>query len=140
MGVFTIMYNTKVKPKLDMAVADAVKNEVKRTALKLVEASAKQRIYDAYEPKFLSRRYSFMDDYGYDAEANGNVLTITATSALQNLYGGNHTEDLGDIIAEGWDNFNMPFPRPWMDESLQSPGDLAELERALADGMKRQGF
>lgn len=138
MGVFTVMYQTQFAPKLNIAISDALNNEVKECALNIIENSATDRIYNAYAPKFLSRRYSFSSDGGYETSVSGNTLTITATSALQNLYGGNHSEDLGDIVAEGWENFNMPFARPWMDEGVSN--NLQQIETALMNGMKRQGF
>lgn len=138
MGVFTLMYETEIAPKIELAVADAMSNEVRETALRVIEESANERIYQAYSPRFWSRRGNLTVDSGYDTQVDGNTLTITAIDALQNLYGGTHSEDLGDIIAEGWSNFNMPFARPWMDEGVKE--HLSELETALANGMKRQGF
>lgn len=138
MGAFTIEFQSQVLPRLQEAVNNAMGNEVARTALSVIENSANDRIYRAYQPSFVSRRYSFTDDGGYTVEMNGNTLTITATSELQNLYGGNHTEDLGDIIAEGWENFNMPFERPWMDEGVSE--HIQDLETALMNGLHRQGY
>ncbi len=139
MGMFTIMYETEIAPKLDIAISSAMNNEVKAAAIDAIEESANKRIYEAYSPKFYSRRMSFINDDGYlIPPANGNVLTVTATAGLQNLYGGNHSDDLGDVIANGASNFYMPFPRPWMDEGIEE--HLSEIENALMSGMKRQGF
>lgn len=138
MGVFTLMYETEVAPKIEVAIADAMANEVRIAALGIIEDSAEERVYNAYHPEFWSRRWDLVQNEGYTWEASGNTLTITATPSLQNLYGNSHHEDLGDIIADGWSNFNMPFPRPWMDEGIKQ--NLSQLENALADGMKRQGF
>ncbi len=138
MGVFTIEYETVIKPSLNRAIEDALKNEVSKVALSAIEDSAQQRIYNAYSPVFLSRRFSFTSDDGYEWSADGNTLTITATSKLQNLYGGDHAEDLGDIVAEGWENFNMPFARPWMDEGIQEK--MPDIEKALKVGLERNGF
>ena len=138
MGVFTLMYETEIAPQLELAIETAMKTDVKDTAMRIVEESANERIYQAYSPKFWSRRGSFRSDHGYDVEVVGNKLTITATEPLQNLYGNSHHENLGDIIAEGWGNFYMPFPRPWLDEGAEA--HLAELENALAVGMMKQGF
>lgn len=138
MGEFTIEYETHIVPAMEEAISSALKNEVKEAALDALKESGNKRIYQAYTPKFWSRRGSFRSDWGYDTSVTGTTLTITATAPLQNLYGDSHSEDLGDIIAEGWENFNMPFERPWMDEGIDE--HLAELEDALAVGMKRQGF
>jgi len=138
MGVFAIEYETNIVPVLEAAVTDALEHEVKEAALRIIEESGNERIYQAYSPKFWSRRGSFRTDWGYDSSVSGKTLTITATAPLQNLYGDSHSEDLGEIIAEGWGNFHMPFPRPWMDEGLEE--HISELEDALASGMRRQGF
>ena len=138
MGAFTIMYDTEIKEKIDEAIKDAMGNEVQRTALNIIEESATKRIYQAYSPKFVSRRGSESADNGYLCEPEGNSLTITSIEGMQNLYGGDKAADLGDAIAEGWSNYYMPFPRPWMEEDISQR--LSELENALAAGMQRQGF
>lgn len=138
MGAFTLEYKTVIRPNLEAAMEDALRNEVKDAALYAIKDSAITQVYMAYKPKFFSRRYSLVDDDSYKCEANGNTLTITYTGELQNLWGNTHHEDLGDIIAQGWDSFHMPFERPWMDEGIQ--GGLTAIENALAAGMQRQGF
>lgn len=138
MGVFTVEYETNVLPNIESAVENALANEVERAALNAIEESATKLIYQAYSPKFWSRRGLESIDAGYEFEASGKSLTITSIAPLQNLYGDSHSEDLGDIIAEGWDNFNMPSARPWMDEGIEEHFD--EIENALANGMKRQGY
>jgi len=138
MGAFTIMYDTEIKEKLDEAISNAMENEVQRTALNIIEESATKRIYQAYSPKFVSRRGLESVDAGYECEPSGNSLTITSIAPMQNLYGGDKAADLGDAIAEGWGNYNMPFPRPWIEDDISQR--LSELENALAAGMQRQGF
>ena len=138
MGVFTLEYETVIRPNLEAAIEDALRNEVKDAALYAIKDSAITQVYMAYKPKFFSRRYSLVDDDSYKCEANGNTLTITYTGELQNLWGNSHHEDLGDVIAEGWENFNMPFPRPWMDEGIQA--NMPSIEAAIGKGLIRQGF
>lgn len=138
MGAFTLEYETVIRPNLEAAIEDALRNEVKDAALYAIKDSAITQVYMAYKPKFFSRRYSLVDDDSYKCEANGNTLTITYTGELQNLWGNTHHEDLGDVISEGWENFNMPFPRPWMDEGVQ--GNIQSIESALKAGLERQGF
>ena len=142
MGVFTIGYETEIKPKLDEAITDALSREVADAALLAITQSAKERVYDAYsDPKFLSRRESLLNatrDETYSVEAHDNELTITAHPSLQNLFGGDNSGDLGDIIAEGWSNYHMPFPRPWMDEGISE--SIGNIESALKAGLERNGF
>ena len=138
MGAFTLEYETVIRPNLEAAIEDALRNEVKDAALYAIKDSAITQVYMAYKPKFFSRRYSLADDDSYKCEANRNTLTITYTGELQNLWGNTHNEDLGDVIAQGWDNFNMPFPRPWMDEGIQD--NMPSIEAALKRGLERQGF
>lgn len=138
MGTFTLEYETVIRPNLEAAIDDALRNEVKDSALYAIKDSAITQVYMAYKPKFFSRRYSLVDDDSYKCEVNGDTLTITYTGELQNLLGNTHHEDLGDVIAEGWDNFHMPFERPWMDEGVQ--GNIHSIESALKAGLERQGF
>ena len=138
MGAFTLEYETVIRPNLEAAIEDALRNEVKDAALYAIKDSAITQVYMAYKPKFFSRRYSLVDDDSYKCEVQGNKLTITYTGELQNLWGNTHHEDLGDVIAEGWENFNMPFARPWMDEGVQN--NMQSLEAALKAGLERQGF
>lgn len=138
MGVFTFEYETVIRPNIEVAVEDTLRNEVKDAALYAIKDSAITQVYMAYKPKFFSRRYSLVDDDSYKCEAKGNKLTITYTGELQNLWGNSHSEDLGDVIAQGWENFHMPFERPWMDEGINS--NLPQIEAALKAGMTRQGF
>lgn len=138
MGVFTLEYETVMHPRIEQAVQDALQYDVRIAALGVIEDGAEERVYNAYHPKFWSRRWNLVQNKGYEWEVDGNHLKITAVDALQNLYGDSHSEDLGDIIAEGWSNFNMPFERPWMNESIEA--NIGQIESALRTGMERQGF
>ena len=138
MGAFTLEYETVIRPNLEAAIEDALRNEVKDAALYAIKDSAITQVYMAHKPKFFHSRYTLVDDDSYKCEANGNTLTITYTGELQNLWGNTHHEDLGDVIAEGWKNFNMPSPRPWMDEGIQA--NMPSIEAALKAGLERQGF
>lgn len=138
MGIFTLTYETEIKPRLELAISNALENEVKDAALYAIKDSAITQVYMAYKPKFFHRRYSLIDDDSYKCEIEGNRLTITYIGELQNLYGSSHSEDLGDVIAQGWDSFHMPFPRPWMDEGIET--NIPLLENALKSGLERQGF
>jgi len=136
MGVFTIEYQQTIRPVLESAVIDALSKEVKEAALTVLKKSATERIYDAYSPKYSHRRYDInTDDEVYETITTGNQLTITAIPPLQ---GTDYGVALSDVISDGLTNYNMPSPRPWMDEGIEE--NIEELESALARGLHRQGF
>lgn len=134
MGVFTIQFDTVIMPKLEAAITDVLKNEVRDAALNAVEDSADSRIYGAYSSSG-RRRFSAMDDASYSWEVNGDTLKITYVAGFQ---GQNASGDLGDVIASGNSNYHMPFPRPWMDEGVQD--NIAKIESALKAGLESRGF
>lgn len=140
MGVFTIQYETVIKPKLEEAITDVLKNEVREAAIDIIEESAQKRIYEAYpSPKFYSRRFSAERDFSYSWDVGGNHLSIEYTAMPQNLFGGAfYADDLGDIIASGNKAYHMPFPRPWMDEGISE--NIDKLEAALKVGLESRGF
>lgn len=144
MGAFTIEFESNVLPGLKEAIDDALANEVKDAAVKALRESADKRIYsyDASDFFYEHRRYSFSDennDESYISDVADNTLTITAYAPLQQLFGGRkRTEDLGDVIAYGYLNFNQPDERPWMDEGIEE--NIPQIEAALAEGLRRQGY
>lgn len=144
MGVFTIEFETNVLPGLKEAIDDALANEVKDAAVKALRESADKRIYSYVASDFFKehRRFSFSDQYNdesYISEVSDNALTITAYAPLQQLFGGRkRTEDLGDVIAFGYENFYQPHERPWMDEGIEE--NIPQIEAALAEGLRRQGY
>lgn len=133
---FILEYETIIKPQIDAAVEDALKNEVADAALQALHDSAQQRVYDAWTPTIDNRRYSLLDKKGtYNCVVQGNTLTITAQTSFQ---GTQTSDDLGDVIEKGLKNYRMPFPRPWMEEGIQD--NLTAIEAALEVGLTRQGF
>lgn len=134
MGVFTIQYETVIKPKLEEAITDVLKNEVREAALNAIEDSANSRIYDAHDTNGY-RRFSAMDDGSYLWEVNGDTLTIMYVASFQ---GSSANGDLGDVIASGNKAYHMPFPRPWMNEGIDD--DMAKIEAALKAGLESRGF
>lgn len=135
MGVFTLEYETVIKPKIEAAIEDALKDEVSKAAVQALEDSAQQRVYDAWTPVIDTRRYSLLEDSTYDCDVQGNTLTITANTSFQGHQTG---DDLGEVIESGMPNYRMPFPRPWMEQGIQDK--ITSIENALANGMERQGF
>lgn len=135
MNQFILEYETIIKPQIDAAVEDALKNEVSKSAVQALIDSAQQRVYDAWTPVIDTRRYSLLDSNTYDCDVQGNQLTITAQTTFQ---GKQTSDDLGDVIEKGLKNYRMPFPRPWMEDGIQD--NLLKIESALEVGMTRQGF
>lgn len=139
MAVHIIDYETDIRPRLDAAITSTLMNEVKDAAIDAIEESAQKRVYEAYSPKFYSRRFSAERDSSYSWDVGGNHLIITYTAMLQNKFGGSfYTDDLGDIITSGDSRFHMPFARPWMDEGIVD--GMASIENALRIGLESRGF
>lgn len=134
MGVFTIQYETVIKPKLEAAITDTLNDEVLTAAMDALKESADTRIYKAYPVKG-NRRFSATSDNSYLSSVNGNTLTITYESGFQ---GGSASGNLGDVIASGNTAYHMPFPRPWMDEGIQD--NWNKIESALKSGLASRGF
>lgn len=134
MGVFTIQYETDIKPKLEAAITDTLNDEVLTAAMDALKESAETRIYKAYATKG-HRRFSATHDNSYLASTSGYTLTITYEAGFQ---GGDASGDLGDVIAGGDTAYHMPFPRPWMDEGILD--NMDKIESALKSGLASRGF
>lgn len=127
--------------RLDAAISDALGNEVADEARTAVKEAAESVVY-SYEPQFYSRRKEnggLTDDANIKTTVSGNVLTVEDVAGLQNLWGGTHTEPLTPIITAGLPNYNMPYPRPFMDEAAALLKN-GRAEDALLRGLRRQGF
>lgn len=126
---------------LNAAVTDALANEVADEAKTAVKEAAKSVVY-SYTPQFLSRREEnggLIDEANIITTADGDTLTVENVTGLQNLWGGSHTEPLTPVITAGKANYNMPYPRPFMDEAknLLMSG---RAENALRRGLARHGY
>ena len=127
--------------RLDAAVADALGNEVAREAKDCIREAAISEVY-SYTPEFESRRMQdggLIDDNNMLDSVTGTTLTVDNVTPLQNLWGGTHTELLTPIIENGLTNFNMPYPRPFMDKAkdMLLSGRAGD---ALRSGLARQGI
>lgn len=126
---------------LSAAVTDALQNEVADEAKAAVKEAAKGVVY-SYTPQFLSRREEnggLIDEANIIAAVTGDTLTVENVTGLQNLWGGSHTEPLTPIITAGLPNYNMPYPRPFMDEAANLLKN-GRAEDALHRGLRRHGF
>lgn len=147
MGVFTLDYETNIRPGLEMAITDALRNEVSAIVIAQAEASALERVYNAYDPTEYTRRESLLDDDAYTAVANGNELTLYAHVDGNTMQPWPNMGDITDIIATGigyrWKNseiYRTKQPRPWMDEAIEKGLADGTIEAALQAGLNRQGF
>ena len=149
MGVFTIVYETEIVPKLKEAMADAIRTEVASTCVDLIQKSAQENMYNKYTPSGAhpyERRYSYLDDNNYQITIGGewgNELTIS-----EHIKGQGFAENLTEAIESGdkyewvWSNIfiKQPFPRPFFNVAIEEGISDGTIEKALENGLRRQGF
>lgn len=149
MGVFTVVYETEIVPKIKEAIADAIRTEVASTCVDLIQKSAKDNMYKEYTPKGAhpyERRYSYLDDSNYQISIGGewgNELTIS-----EHIRGQGLAENLTEAIESGdkyeWVHSDIfakqPFPRPFFNVAIEEGIANGSIEKALEDGLRRQGF
>ena len=105
---------------LDSYIENALNHEVAEVVRRILTETARELVYDAYTPRFVSRRGDPGGDYDGNThggitdpnsvkiEARGNTLTATDNAGWQQLWGGNiPSERLVDAIASGDRRFNM---------------------------------
>lgn len=127
--------------KLDSAIADALSNEVAQEGKTCIREAALSEVY-SYHPVFESRRMQdggLIDDDNMIDSVSGTTLTIRNETPLQNLWGGTHTELLTPIIEDGLSNYNMPYPRPFMEKAKEMLIN-GRAEEALRRGLARHGI
>lgn len=127
--------------RLDEAIRDALANEVADAAREAIRDAAMSEVY-SYTPGFYSRRMAsggLIDEANIITTVEGNTLTVDNVTGLQNLWGEGDTGLLTPIVEAGLSNYNMPYPRPFMEvaEAALRGGKAAE---ALARGLARQGI
>lgn len=151
--------------KLEKAIENALKNEVAEVVKSALADAAISEVYDAYTPEFLSRRDpehgggdtpdrsgriigrsggGITDTENMHVEAVGNTLTVSDDAPYQQLWGGTRPTRprLAEAIATGDPRFHMEKagPRPFHETAKRKVIDSGEAERALRDGLKRQGY
>lgn len=123
-----------VDDTLTQRVAPAVKNEM--------QVQVHEAVYDAWEPRFNRRRG---DNGGLSDTANitdevtreGDTHVLTVRNMTQTQSPG---YDLTPIVAEGNSKFNMPFPRPFVNETERAVKASSVVDKELAAGLQERGF
>lgn len=133
-------------PKIDDAIEDALKQEVADVVKKAIVDSARKNVYDAYTPIFYSRRNGaggILDPNSVKIEAHGSELVAWDAAEWQQLWGGRIPEiSLAEALASGSERFNFQRagPRPFHEQAKEYLIQSGELERALRQGLARQGY
>lgn len=132
--------------KLEGAIDETMQTTVAEGAKKALEEAAYTEVYDAYSPKFLSRRGSaggIPDQGNMEADYGGMTLTIRDEAPWQQLWGGSVPGGrLAEAIATGDPRYNMgkAGPRPFHQEAERQFAGSGEFERLLAQGLRAHGF
>lgn len=131
---------------LEAAIENALNTEVAEEVRRVIVETAKEKVYDVYEPIFLHRRDGdggILDTRSIEVEAHGTELTAWDISDWQQLWGGIRPDRrLADAIASGDPRFNMQRAgaRPWHDAARERLLQGRDLEDALRRGLERQGY
>ena len=133
---------------LDAAIEDALRNEVAQVVKDALVESARVNVYEAYTPKFESRR----NGHGGIRDPNSIVVEVRGTELIaidtipgvdddmgwQQLKGGSVPSGrLADAIAHGM--YGAP-PRPFHEKAKEELLHSGSLEDALRRGLARQGI
>ena len=129
--------------KLDAAIDSAMQGPVLDGAKEAIQNAAFTYVYSAYQPKFMSRRYSGgiggtdtkVHDYG------DKTLVIRDKTPWQQLYGGSRPgEELAEALASGSAryHFQNAGARSFMPEAERDFGP--EFERIIAGALAGAGF
>ncbi len=131
---------------LDAAIEDALDKEVAEAIKETLVAVAREKVYDAYTPKFLSRRDGnggVLDKNSMTHEAHGTELTVWDRPKWQQLYGGTiPAEELVEALAKGDARFHFAEAgeRPFHEAAKQRVISDGTAEEALRRGLQRQGI
>lgn len=126
--------------RLDRAIEDSLKNEVANAVKDEMQDKVHKLVYDAYPPK--SPRSRRMDAGGLSAVSNydarverteeEHVLIVENNTPTQNPA----RDNLVEVVEEGYENYHMPFARPFVKETEKS----VDAEAKLIAGLRRNGF
>lgn len=143
---------------LELAIQSALDVEVREVVKAAVAEAALQEVYEKYDPMFLSRRDpihgggdtsasrmggGITDPESVIIHVSGNELTAEDNADWQHLWGGQKPFGrLAEAIATGDPRFNMgnAGPRPFHDRAKQIAIESGAVEKALRQGLKRQGI
>lgn len=126
--------------RLDRAIEDSLKTEVANAVKDEMHDKVHELVYDAYPVK--SRRSRRMDVGGLSSVSNYDarvermeeeyVLIVENNTPTQNPA----RDNLVEIVEEGFENYHMPFARPFVKETEKS----VDAEAKLIAGLRRNGF
>lgn len=144
---------------LEAAIQNALDVEVREVVKAAIAEAALQEVYDAYTPDFFSRRdpirgggmaheqgqigHGITDPESVTVTVIGNELIAEDNAGWQQLWGGQYPSGrLAEAIASGDPRFNMAKagPRPFHDTAKQIAIESGAVEKALRQGLKRQGI
>ena len=131
---------------LENAITNALENEVANAAVEEIQQTMDENVYQAYAPTPIFAQSRRKDSGGLRDKNNlsvfvsGDTLTIESVAGLQNLFGGDRSENLASIVQSGNAAFPQPFPRPFMEEAKQRFISSGQAEAALLAGLRRQGI
>ena len=142
-----------------MAIQSALNIEVREVVQSAIAEAAYQEVYETYTPQFISRRdpihgggeahiqgkigHGITDPSSVTVTIMGNELVAEDDAGWQQLWGGDIPSGrLAEAIASGDPRFNMgkAGPRPFHDKAKQIAIESGAVERALRQGLKRQGI
>ena len=144
---------------LDLAIQSALDVEVREVVKAAVAEAALQEVYEAYTPQFFSRRdpiygggeahmqgkigHGITDPESVTIHVSGNELTAEDNADWQHLWKGQKPSGrLAEAIATGDPRYHMDKagPRPFHDRAKELAIESGAVERALRQGLKRQGI
>lgn len=134
------------KAAMELAISDALQNEVAEVVKKAIVESARENVYEAYDPVFLSRNAEnggLLDEGNLAVSVTGTELTVENLTPFQHLWGGQYpSETLTDVIESGDSRFHMGSAgaRPFMEPAKQAVISGGEAVDALRRGLQRQGI
>lgn len=119
-------------------IQDVLRNEVAETVKEHMQEAVQSTVYDAYEPKYYSRRMGnggLLDSGNIETAVSGNTLTVRDKAPLDN---GRTDYALDDIIIHGYGN--QPFPRDFISDTEERLIKTNDHVGAMKDGLRKRGY
>lgn len=131
-------YQTMIRPKIETAIGNALRGEIKDSLVELIGQKAEENVYEAYTPteeNLLKRRYELGDRKNLIILVRGNTITIKNVTVMQSGEPGEAA-----VVEEGMESYRQPFPRPFMEPALRVFIDGGIGELALKRELEAAGF
>lgn len=145
--------------EIEKAIENALRTEVAEVIKGAIAEAALQEVYEGYTPSFFSRRdptygggqahakgmigHGITDPDSVVITVSGNELIAEDNPDWQRLWGGTKPSGrLAEAIATGDPRYHMDKagPRPFHDTAKALAIETGAVERALREGLKRQGI